>query len=145
MLERKKVTAIVIVLSAVSMLALAGDGFVFKCQSKECGFRPTIIFGGGMLFEQAMGWCHQCKAFRTVQWSRPGAPSINPNARPIPQPKPLVDVWVPAIGQTRRIYKCPKCEGSFMEIRKPEELCCCPKCNRPGFKVDPTAPRLAVD
>ncbi len=133
------------VLMGVCLFAWAGDGFVFKCQVKECGFKPTLIFGGGMLSDQAMGWCLQCQAIRAVRWSRPGAPALDPNAKPIPQPKPLAEGWVASLGQTRKIYKCPGCGGSFMEIRKPEEISHCPKCSQPGFKVDPTAPRLAVD
>ena len=69
----------------------------------------------------------------------------NLNARVIPQPRPLAEVWNPASGQVCKIYKCPGCGVGFMEIRKPTELTHCPKCNQPGFKVDADAPRLAVD
>lgn len=134
------------VLAGVSVFALAGDGYGFKCPNEKCGFKPTVVFGGGMLFEQAQGWCHKCQAFRNVTWTRPGAPPLNADVKPKPQPKPLAEVWVPASGQVRKVYKCPSCaDGSFIEILKPEELCRCPKCNSADFKVDPNAPRLAVD
>ncbi len=147
MFDRKRMMMMAIgVVAMVSVIALAGDGYGFKCDVKECGFKPTVIFGGGMLFDQAMGWCHTCKEFKSVQWSRPDAPVLDPNAKKIAQPKPLAEVWVASLGQTRKIYKCPTCkEGSFMEIKKSEELTHCPKCSKPGFKIDPNAPRLAVD
>jgi len=145
MLGRKQVMVAMVALGAFSILALAGDGFGFKCENKDCGFKPTVIFGGGMLFDQATGWCHKCEKFQSVQWTRPGVPMPNLNARVIPQPQPLAEVWNPASGQICKIHKCPGCGGGLMEIRKPSELTHCPKCNKPGFKVDPDAPRLAVD
>lgn len=145
MFSAKQVFAMLSVTVVVAVVALAGDGFQFKCQEKECGFNPMVIFGGGMMSEKAMGWCHTCKAIKAVHWTRAGAPALDPNAKPVPQPKPLAEVWVGTLGQTRKIYKCPTCEGGFMEIRRPEELTHCPKCSKPGFKIDPDAPRLIVD
>lgn len=143
----KRVTMMAMgILAMVTVIALGGDGYGFKCADKECGNAPTVIFGGGMMFDQAMGWCQHCKSFKSVQWTRPDSPLLDPQAKKTPQPKPLAEVWVATIGQTRKIYKCPGCEaGSFMEIRTPEELTHCPKCSKPGFKIDPNAPRLAVD
>jgi hypothetical protein len=131
--------------AAISIVVLAGDGFGFKCANKDCGFKTTVVFGGGMMFEQATGWCHTCGKLRAVQWTRPGAPRLDPNAKAVPKPQPLAEVWNPASGAVHKIYKCPGCGGGFMEIRKPAELSHCPKCSKPGFKVDPDAPRLAVD
>jgi len=145
MVRRKGLVLGVAALAAFGIVALAGDGFGFKCENKGCGFKTTVIFGGGMLFEQATGWCQKCGKFQAVQWTRPGAPRLDPNAKAVPQPTPLAEVWNPASGEVCRVYKCPGCGGGFMEIRKPAELTHCPKCNKPGFKVDPDAPRLAVD
>jgi len=145
MYGRKLMTAVLVVLAAGSVIALAGEGFVFKCPNKECGFDPTVIFGGGMMFKRAMGWCHKCQAFKAVVWTRPGSPVVDPEAKPIPEPKPLAEVWVPAIGQTRKVYTCPTCGGAFLEIRTAEEIIYCPKCSQPGFKIDPDAPVMAVD
>ena len=145
-MRRGKRSALVMgVLAASSVVVLAGDGFGFKCEDKDCGFKATVVFGGGMLFEQATGWCHRCKKFQSVNWTRKGAPPLNPNAKVVPQPQPLAEVWNPASGEVRSVYKCPGCGGGFMEVRKPGELTHCPACAKPGFKVDPNAPRLAVD
>ena len=145
MCGRKLIATVLVVLAAGSVIALAGDGFGFKCPSDKCGFKPTVIFGGGMMFERTMGWCDKCNAFKAVEWTRPGSPLASPASKPVPEPKPLAVVWVPSLGETRKVYKCPSCDGSFLEIRKPGDICCCPKCNKPGFKIDPNAPRLAVD
>ena len=145
MYGRKLMTAVLVVLAAGSVIALAGEGFVFKCQNKECGFNSDVLFGGGMMFERTMGWCHKCQAFKAVTWTRPGSPLVGPETKIVPEPKPLAEVWVSAIGQTRKVYKCPTCDGAFLEIRTAEELCCCPKCSKPGFKIDPDAPVMAVD
>jgi len=145
MLGRKRVALAVAALAALSVVVLAGDGYGFKCADNDCGFKPTVVFGGGMLFEQAMGWCHKCRKFQSVQWTRPGAPVVDPNAKVVPAPQPLAEVWNPATGQVSKVYKCPGCAGAFLEIRKPAELTHCPKCHKPGFKIDPDAPRLAVD
>ncbi len=145
MFRRKRVVLAMGAIAALSMAVLAGDGFGFLCENKDCGFKPTVVFGGGMLFHQATGWCHKCAKFQSVQWTRPGAPPLDPNAKVVPEPQPLAEVWNPASGEVQKVYKCPGCGGGFMELRKPGDLTHCPKCSKAGFKVDPNAPRLAVD
>lgn len=142
--HRRCITLATLILSIFIATALAGDGFGFKCADKDCGYKPTIIFGGGMLFEAVRGYCNKCEKFQSINWTRPGAPMVK---EPVAPPKPLAEVWNPATGHVCRVFKCPAkgCEGSFMEIRKREELTHCPKCGKDGFAVDPAAPRLAVD
>ncbi len=139
---RKRAGVAIVVLAGIAATVLAGDGFGFKCADSQCGHKPTIVFGGGKMFEAVTGYCHRCQKVQTVTWTREGALLVDKVVAP---PKPLAEVWNPATGQVRRVFRCPGCEGGFMEIRSPAEITHCPKCAKEGFAVDPDAPRLAVD
>lgn len=54
-------------------------------------------------------------------------------------------VWVPTLGEVRSVYRCPDCEGAFLEIRAMAELTACPKCGDDQFAIDPTADRVIAD
>jgi hypothetical protein len=140
-----KLAALALVAGGMTQ-ALAGDGATMKCADAKCAFPPTmVILGGGFMFESASGYCTSCKKFQTVSWTRPNLGDGPKPQKIVPEPKPLATVWVPTLGAARRVYKCPGCEGAFLEVRTHDELKHCPACSKPGFGVDPTAPRLAVD
>jgi putative FmdB family regulatory protein len=54
-------------------------------------------------------------------------------------------VQVPTLGQVRSVYRCPDCEGTFLEISAMSELTACPKCGDDQFAIDPTAVRAILD
>jgi DNA-directed RNA polymerase subunit RPC12/RpoP len=143
-IARKGLVAAALALLGAGLVAYAGDGFGMKCSNKDCGYNANVVFGGGRLFEQATGYCHTCGKFVHITWPRPGAP-LPEGGKVVAKPEPLAEVWNPATGEVRRIYKCPGCGGGFMEIRAPAELTHCPKCGKDGFKIDPRAPRVAID
>ena len=149
--------------SAVALLALvattyAGDGVEMKCQAKpekdpatgkllkSCGYESLVIFGGGMLFEQATGYCRSCKKFVYLSWTRENIPAeMKDRIKVKPRPKPLGEVWDASTGKTLTIHACPKCNGPFLEIKRLDELKHCPSCNQPGFGIDESKPRMAID
>jgi len=49
MLSRKQVMVAMVALGAFSILALAGDGFGFKCENKDCGFK-LLTWGSWIAF-----------------------------------------------------------------------------------------------
>lgn len=143
MLKAKRVAMGLSVVICLSVMA--GDGYTMKCADDKCGYNKMLIVGGGMMFEQVVGWCDTCKDFKSLQWTREGSPMLQDAGEPVPEPKPLATVWVGTLGETRRVYGCPGCKGSFLEVRHPKEVSHCPKCARPGFAIDPDAAHLAVD
>lgn len=130
---------------AIAAVGYAGDGFSMKCQSKTCGYESEVTFGGGMAFEQLTGYCQTCKQFVYLTWTREGSPVVNPEAKKVPAPKPIGEVWDASTGRVLTIYACPHCTGPFAQIKTKNELKHCPICNNPGFEVDATKPRLAID
>lgn len=98
-----------------------------------------------MAYEQLTGYCLKCKKFVYHQWTREGSPVVDPKAKKVPAPKPLGEVWDASTGKVITIYACPHCSGPFAQIKTKAELKHCPACNKPGFAVDETKPRMAID
>jgi uncharacterized protein YbaR (Trm112 family) len=130
---------------AIAAVVYAGEGFSMKCKAKTCGYETTVTFGGGMAFSQLTGYCVKCKKFVSLQWTLEGSPLLDPNAKKIPQPKPLGEIWDSQSGRKLTIFACPHCTGPFAEIKKQEELKHCPSCNKPEFGIDETKPMMAID
>jgi Zn finger protein HypA/HybF involved in hydrogenase expression len=145
MTQKQKSWLAALLLGAAAGSLIAGDQLGFKCRRESCSFAPEVMFGGTMLSERVMGWCQQCKAFQGISWTRENSPLLEPGEAVVPPPQPVAEVWVASLGQVRRVYRCPDCDGSFLEIRGPEELTHCPKCGDARFAVDPDAPHIAVD
>lgn len=101
----------------------AGTGYEVKCKSAKCGFRTHAGIGGGMRFEEASGFCSKCQKWVSVSWTR-GEKT----------PAPLAEFWDPKTGEARRVYKCPKCQQSFVIIQKIEDMKFCPKCHQPTLE-----------
>lgn len=143
----RAVTASITFASIITIAAIvyAGDGFSMKCRSKTCSYESQVTFGGGMAFEQLTGYCQKCKKFVYLQWTREGSPMVRPDAKKVPPPTPLGEVWDASTGRMLTIYACPHCTGPFAEIKTKEELKYCPSCNKPGFEIDETKPRIAID
>lgn len=139
------ITMAVLVLGATG--ARAGEGVAMKCGADgDCGFETRVAFGGGMLFEQVTGYCRACKKFVYLRWTRDGIPpEIKEQIKVEPKPAPLGEVWDAGRGEVRTVHACPDCKGPFVEIRSPDELTHCPKCNEPPFARDETKPRLSID
>ncbi len=101
-------------------VARAGSGYEVKCGDAKCAFKAQAGIGGGSLFEEAAGFCTQCKEWVSVTWKRGGR-----------APRPFAKFWDPKTGEIRRLYKCPKCKQPFVAIEKIEDMKFCPLCKRP--------------
>lgn len=132
-------------LIAIVTVVYAGESFKMKCTAAGCGYTSQVTFGGGMAFEQLMGYCRKCNTFVHLSWTREGSPLVGPNDKIIPPPNPLGKVWDAKTGRTLTIYACPHCSGPFVHIRNPDELKHCPACSKPGFIMDDTEPMIAID
>lgn len=130
---------------AIATVVYAGDGFSMKCQSKTCGYESEVTFGSGMAFEQLTGYCRKCKKFVYLQWTRAGSPALDPNAKIVPPPKVLGEIWDAQTGNVLNIYACPNCNGPFAELKTKDALKHCPACGKPDFAVDDTKARIAID
>jgi len=144
---RNLVWAAFFLASLVQGTAYSGEVINMQCANKDCKHALEFQLGGGMFFEQATGYCAHCKKIVALTWTSPhalqaGVPVPKPVVEP---PKPLAEVWDPASGQVRKIYRCPNGDGAFMEIRGVDDFKCCPKCSRPTMKQDTSRPRLMVD
>jgi DNA-directed RNA polymerase subunit RPC12/RpoP len=95
----------------------AGSGYEVKCKDAKCGFKAQAGIGGGMSFEEASGFCAKCQKWVAVTWKRGEKP-----------PVPFAAFWEPQTGETRRLYKCPKCKQPFVVIEKIENMKFCPRC-----------------
>ena len=130
---------------AIAAVVYAGEGLSMKCKSKTCGYESDVTFGGGMAYGQLTGYCVKCKKFVNLHWTLEDRPALGPNAKKVPQPKPLGEVWDSQTGRKLSIFACPHCSGPFAEIKSNEELKSCPSCNKPDFGVDETKPIIAID
>ncbi len=123
----------------------AGDGVSMKCDRRECGYESLVIFGGGMMFEQATGYCQHCQDFVYLRWTRKESPLVAPDIKLVPPPTPIGEVWDSRSGHSLTLYPCPRCQKPFAEIKAQEDLKHCPACKEGTFKPDTTKPRLAID
>ena len=131
---------------AITSSVQAGDGYHMKCETNACGFESQVTFGGGMFFQQITGYCKKCNKFVYLSWTRENIPeSMKGSIKVRPRPVPLGEIWDGKTGKSITIYSCPTCKGPFMEIKNPAELAHCPACNKPGFAVDTSKPRMAID
>ena len=105
----------------------AGTGYEVTCKDPKCAFKAHCGIGGGMAFEEAAGYCAQCKEWVTVTWKRGGK-----------APLPFVKFWDPKTGEIRRLYKCPKCKKPFIVIEKIEDIKFCPSCKQPSLQYKET-------
>lgn len=106
----------------------AGTGYEVKCKDVKCGFKTQAGIGGGFVFEEASGFCIQCQDWVSVTWKRGEKASV-----------PFTTFWDPQTGETRRVYKCPKCKQPFVVIEKIEDMKFCPRCKKPNLKNKRTA------
>ncbi len=151
----KKIILIALITCLPGFLPLfAGTGLHMRCQAKPhkgpstapCGYDAHVTFGGGMFFDQIMGYCPKCKTFVYLSWTRANIPEeMKKTVKAKPRPEPLGEVWNAQTGKMQTIHACPACKGPFLEIKKPGELTHCPACNEPGFAVDPSKPVMAID
>lgn len=130
---------------AIAAIVYAGEGFSMKCQSKTCGYESQVKFGGGMAFQQLTGYCRTCKKFVYLAWTMEDSPVVDPKAEKVPPPKPFGEIVDVRTGLVLTIYTCPHCKGPFAEIKSKEDLKHCPACCKPGFGIDDTKPRIAID
>jgi uncharacterized protein YbaR (Trm112 family) len=155
-MSRKALVVSSMVCLLIAAGAFAGMGMTMKCTGvpaedgkpkiDPCGYSTEVVFGGGMFFDQAVGYCRKCKRFVSVHWTRPGAANnMPPQMQVTPKPDPLGEVWDSATGHVLTVYACPHCKGPFAEIKKRDDLTHCPACNKGHFQVDPNAPVMAVD
>lgn len=105
---------------ACAGVSQAGSGYEVKCKDAKCGFRTEAGIGGGLTFEEAAGFCTQCNKWVSVTWKRGGKAH-----------RPFAKFWDPKTGETRRLFKCPKCKQLFVVIEKIEDVKFCPKCKQP--------------
>lgn len=126
--------------------AMAAEGMTMKCAKPSCGFKSMVVFGGGMMVGQLMGYCRSCKKFVSLTWARENAPpEMLKDLKLEPKPKSLGEVWDAKTGNMLKLYPCPACKGPFAEIRSPDQLKHCPACNAEGFAADGNEPRLMID
>lgn len=130
---------------AAIAVVYAGEGLSMKCKAKSCGYQTEVTFGGGMTSQQLTGYCKKCNKFVSLQWTREGSPTVDPNAKKIPAPKALGEIWDAQTGKVLKIYTCPDCTGPFAEIKNKDELKHCPKCGTAGFAGDDSKPIRAMD
>jgi len=141
-----------------SAAVYAARGLSMKCQAKpgkdpatgktakSCGYESSVIFGGGMFFDQIGGYCRACKKFVYLRWTRDRIPAeMKARIKVTPRPAPLGVVWDAQTGRALTIHACPACKGPFLEIKKPQDLKHCPACNKPHFAIDKSKPELAID
>ncbi|OGX14720.1 MAG: hypothetical protein A2351_02285 [Omnitrophica bacterium RIFOXYB12_FULL_50_7] len=101
----------------------AGSGYEVKCKDPKCGFKTHAGIGGGMAFESAAGFCPKCQEWVSLSWKR-GEKA----------PAPFAEFSDPKTGETRRLYKCPKCKQPFVVIEKIEDMKFCPRCKKPTLE-----------
>jgi len=148
----KQPTLIILGCLALSLGAHGGTGMTMTCTDdaktgkKSCGYEKVIVFGGGMLFHQLLGFCHECNEFVGIAWTRENLPpGLAEEIKVKAKPEPLAKVWNASTGQMHELHSCPKCTTPFLEIKTREELTHCPKCKKPGFAADPSQGVMAVD
>jgi hypothetical protein len=98
----------------------AGNVYEVKCKDAKCGLKTQAGIGGGRIFEEAAGFCGSCKKWVSIIWKR-GEKA----------PVPLAKFWDPKTGETRRVYKCPKCQQPFVVVEKIDDMKFCPLCKKP--------------
>jgi hypothetical protein len=116
--RRRLIGLAVLALMTLSLSAWAGTQYRIHCTNKACNFKTSVGFGGGFVFEEAVGYCAHCAQFVSVRWKR---------GEKGPEP---VKVWDAATGGTFLLQKCPKCSGLFTVIPGIAALKHCPKCNQ---------------
>ena len=123
--------------------AIAGVAYQLTCENAKCDYKGDVALGGGMLENQVTGYCTKCRKFVSVSWPREGLPAGMPKpkeaaSKPGAATQPVGEVWVPASGQNRLLYKCPACNKPFLAIDPGEELKFCPKCHQETLKKGQT-------
>lgn len=103
--------------------ACAGSLYEVHCDAPQCGFKTTLGIGGGMVFDQASGYCRKCDKTVSVTWKR------NQEKRPS-----KLKYWDALAGKMREIFTCPTCKGPFVMIEQIEEMKYCPKCGKSPLK-----------
>ncbi len=111
-------------IALLSCGAHAGTRYELKCVNEGCGYKDSIGLGGGFKFEQASGWCAKCGRMVSLTWER--------GSRKSP---PRVEFWDPLSGLLRALFKCPKCDGFFVETTAIDALKHCPKCGKATLKA----------
>ena len=120
-IRSQKLIVAFVVLMASS--AFAGAIYDINCPNDKCRFKSELHLGGVVMYERAAGYCTTCKEFVVVKWDRhrPGMPDVNP---------PVAgQIWDGITGKSVRLFRCPKCDSLFGEIKSIDELKHCPQCS----------------
>lgn len=112
-------------------VVLGGAEYILKCRNTGCNYSTNIDFGGGLAFNQIMGYCVKCGEFVNINWSvREGEPNIPPD--------PVAQIWDLNSQDPIKLYKCPKCSQPFFPIKNIENIKYCPRCKQLSLKVEET-------
>ena len=118
-MSRKKVFLSVLMFTTVGCVTIlfAGQVFEILCKDKACGFKSTVSFGGGKMFDKITGFCVECDEFVYITRDRREK-----------KPESLGTIWDPSSGKTRELYPCPECGKPFLTISSIKDVKHCPKC-----------------
>lgn len=118
---------------------LGGAEYILKCKNKECNYSTKIDFGGGLGFDQIMGYCANCGDFVYLTWkSREREPDGSFSNEALKGPDPVAEIWDLSTKEPAPLYKCIKCSQPFIPIKNIENIKYCPKCKQPSLKVEET-------
>lgn len=123
---------IAVAIFVTASIALAGASFLLTCANEKCGFKGSVDFGGGFVFQKMTGYCPKCGKFVYLQWTREGRGGKNQK----PKPQPVGQVWDATTGRTNDLYACPHCTNAFLPIASEKDLRFCPKCGQPTLKQE---------
>ena len=119
----KGVFIIVSILALATAGAKAGTLYELKCVQPDCDFLSVISLGGGRKFDQASGYCQQCRSIVSVEWNRDSGE------------RPLSAVWDAISGRLREVFSCPDCKKGVLAVEEIEDFRHCPKCRKAGIKT----------
>ena len=132
MRRRNHQIILALALCATASIALAGASFLLTCTNEKCGFKGSVDFGGGFVFEKVTGYCVKCQKFVYLQWNREGKGGKVQK----PKPEAVATIWDASTGRTNHLYACPQCTNAFMLIASERDLRFCPKCGQPTLKQE---------
>lgn len=128
MLMRLIITTLSIMISSQ---LFAGTGYEVTVETDEETRSYMVIFGGGRLFGQHMGFDPDTKKFVYLRWSRAEEP-----------PKPVAKIWNHETGEMIQLFKFPNAKNPLPVIPSVKAMKVCPFT---GSKELKAVPRLAID
>ncbi len=118
----KGVFIIVSILALATAGAKAGTLYELKCVQPDCDFLSVISLGGGRKFDQASGYCQQCRSIVSVEWNRDSGE------------RPLSAVWDAISGGLREVFSCPDCKKGVLAVEEIEDFAIVPNAGRRGLR-----------